>query len=71
MVFTGVRPPCLLRGGCWTDVSGTSECISLRTVLSTPSPEWGAWPECGAGWHPSSSCVQASLDGSIMYLTEL
>lgn len=43
------------------DVSGTMECIGIRIVLSTPSSEWGAGPECGAGRHPSSSCIQASL----------
>lgn len=52
---------CLARSEYWTDVSGTTECIGLRIVLSTPSSEWGAGPECGAGLRPSSSCVQASL----------
>lgn len=43
------------------DVSGTTECIGLRIVLSATSSEWEAGPECGAGWHPSSACIQASL----------
>lgn len=60
VVFTVVSP-CLARRACWTDVFGMTECIGLRTVLSTPSSEQGAGPECGAGWCPSSSCAQASL----------
>lgn len=48
----------LAQGDCCTDASRTTAGIGWRTVLLTPSPGWGAGPECGAGWYPSSFCVQ-------------
>lgn len=60
-VHRGAPTPCRAHSGCWTDVSGIPECAGLRRVMSALSFEREAGPECGAGWRPSSSCVQASL----------